>query len=84
LINIYDTAIDEKFNGYNSSDIDNPIFQLYREDELGDQNVEQEPVDTDAAAITIDEIESDAYDELLHVEPILHRDGQLLRACVTG
>jgi len=84
LINIYDTAIDEKFNGNNLGDIDNPIFQLYREDKLGDQNVEQEPVDTDAVAITIDEIESDAYDQLLHVEPILHRDGQLLRARVTG
>jgi hypothetical protein len=30
--------------------------------------VEQEPVDLDAVAITIDEIESDAYDKLLHVE----------------
>jgi hypothetical protein len=35
-------------------------------------------------AIVIDEIENDAYDELLLIEPMLQRDNQLVRARIIG
>jgi len=68
----YDKAIEEKFEM--NSESSNVYLPLYREDEEP-EDIEQEPMDNDAAAIVIDEISNDAYDELLHVKPILHRDG---------
>jgi len=79
---VYDKEIEEKFRLNTDSNITS--FQLYREDEDIDNEPEQEPIDPDATALIIDEIDNDAYDELLYVEPILHRDGQQIRARVTG
>jgi len=82
LVEVYDKEIEEKFRSNTDSIITS--FQLYREDENIDNEQEQEPIDPDATALIIDEIDNDAYDELLYVEPILHRDGQQIRARVTG
>jgi len=41
-------------------------------------------IEPDSAALIIDEIDKDAYDKLLHVEPVLHRDGQMLRTRIIG
>jgi hypothetical protein len=60
-------------------------FWLYQEDKDPEHtDKEQEPVDPDAVTIVIDEIENDAYDELLLTEPMLQRDNQLIRAKVIG
>jgi len=82
LVEVYDKEIEEKFRSNTDSNITS--FQLYREDEDIDNEPEQEPIDPDATALIIDEIDNDAYDELLYVEPILHCDGQQIRARVTG
>ncbi len=65
MLATYDQEIKDKLTIHNEVN----DFRLYREDE----DIEQELVDTDAAAIIIDEIENDAYDELLLTEPILQR-----------
>jgi hypothetical protein len=88
LIATYDKAIYEKLDHTLNLDInldaDTPKFQLYREDEIEDEDFEQELIEPEATALTVDEIENDAYDEILHVEPVIHRDGQMLRACIIG
>ena len=81
LMEVYDKEIEEKCP---NTDSNITSFQLYREDEDIDNEPEQEPIDPDTTALIIDEIDNDAYDELLYVEPILHRDGQQIRARVTG
>jgi hypothetical protein len=82
LISKYDKAINEKFETQDSLPQE-VAFNLYREDEHEDDNDDyQELIEPDAVAPIIDEIENDAYDDLLHVEPVLHRDGQLLRAWI--
>jgi hypothetical protein len=76
-LSVYDTAIHEKLLLLDDS---SPAFRLLREDEPPEDEIEQEPVDFNATAPIIDEIEADAYDELLHVKPVLHRDGQMIRS----
>ncbi len=81
MITSYERAIEETL-GDNTDD--SLTFQLYREDEIDQDDFEQDLVEPDAAAAVIDEIEADAFDELLLVEPVLQRDGQMLRARITG
>jgi hypothetical protein len=81
IITSYERAIEETL-GVNMDD--SLTFQLYRENEIVQDDFEQDLIEPDAAAAVIDEIEADAFDELLHVEPVLHRDGQMLRAHITG
>jgi hypothetical protein len=81
MLAIYDKEISEKLTVRNEAN----DFKLYREDEDPEEiDEEQEPVDPNAMAIVIDEIENDAYDELLLVEPMLQRDNQLVRARIIG
>jgi len=81
MLAAYDKAIDDKLNATETSYSD---LRLYREDDIKDDDIEPELMDPNAAALVIDEIESDAYDELLYVEPVLHKDGQMIRARIIG
>jgi hypothetical protein len=64
---------------------DSPTFNLYREDEdPQDLDLEQELFDPDATQSDVDNIDNKAFDDLLLTEPVLHRDGQLIRAKVMG
>jgi hypothetical protein len=64
---------------------DSPTFNLYKEDEdPQDLDFEQELFDPDAAQVDVDDIDNEVFDELLLNEPVLHRDGQLIRAKVMG
>jgi len=58
LMEVYDKEIEEKFRPNTDSNITS--FQLYREDEDIDNEPEQEPIDPDATALIIDEIDNDA------------------------
>jgi len=52
---------------------------LYREDEnLGDN--EDQPFETEAQAPNEADVETDAHDKLLLTEPLLKKDGFLVRA----
>jgi hypothetical protein len=65
---------------------DNPEipFMLYRENmQLEDMEVD-EPIQPETSVQEIDDIELDAYDELLLTEPLLEKDGELVRAKITG
>ncbi len=87
LLNAYDLEVNDKLGAPIDNDIYNSAnsFRLYREDEDSSYlEDEQELFDTEAAAIIIDEIDNDAYDELLLTEPLLQRDGQLIKAKITG
>jgi len=81
LIAVYDTTIQEKFdvNVHQDSIESNLSFRLYCEDELRTDDFEQELIEPDSTAPIIDEIANDAYDELLHVEQMIHCDGEKLR-----
>jgi len=57
---------------------------LYREDEDPKDIDESRPTFPEAQNVEIDDIETDAYDELLMTEPMLLRDGNLSRAQVIG
>jgi hypothetical protein len=74
-------AFDKLINENNKNDSPRTSLHLYREDEIIDEdfNQDQELIEPESAALIIDEIQADAYDELLYVEPVLHRDGQMLR-----
>jgi hypothetical protein len=81
MLTIYERELKEELTTNNEAN----DFMLYREDEDPKQmDDEQEPVDPGATTIVIDEIENDAYDELLLTEPLLQRDNQLVRARVIG
>jgi len=87
LIFIYDKATNEKLGHTveGLSEESNIAFNLYREDEYEDDDMAgQDPIEPDAVAPIIDVIAHDAYDELFHVEPVFHRDGQMLRARIIG
>ena len=87
LLNAYDLEVNDKLGAPIDNDIYNSAnsFRLYREDEDSSYlEDEQELFDPEAAAIIIDEIDNDAYDELLLTEPLLQRDGQLIKAKITG
>jgi len=86
LIAVYDKSIQEKFdvNVHQDSTESNLSFRLYHEDELETDDFEQELIEPDSTAPIIDEIANDAYDELLHVEPMIHHDGQKLRTRIVG
>jgi len=59
-------------------------FLLYRYD-LYDLDIEDdELIQPDASIPNTEEIEVDTYDELLLVEPLLEKDGELIRAKITG
>lgn len=58
-------------------------LQLYREDEdHGD--VVDAPFEPEAIPPEVEDIEVDAYDELLLTEPLLEKDGVLIRAKITS
>jgi len=61
-----------------------PLLKLYRQDEDEDDQFEQEPIEPDSLSLDIDEVEADAYDELLLTEPLLPRDGVMTRAKIIG
>jgi hypothetical protein len=64
---------------------DSPTFKLYKEDgDPQDLDFEQELFDPNAAQVDVDDIDNEVFDELLLTEPVLHRDGQLIRAKVMG
>jgi hypothetical protein len=41
-------------------------------------------MEPDSSSLDIDEIEADAYDELLLTEPLLPKDGVMVRAKIIG
>ncbi len=75
-----DTSLEVKLRS------DNPEipFILYRENmQLEDMEVD-EPIQPETSVQEVDDIELDAYDELLLTEPLLEKDGELIRAKITG
>jgi hypothetical protein len=78
----FDNAVHEKLqqehHGMSSQ------LKLYRQDENEDDQFEQEPMEPDSSPLDIDEIEADAYDELLLTEPLLPNDGVMVRAKIIG
>ncbi len=71
-----DQIIAEKIDAYTD---ELAHFQLLREDEET-HNDDDDLKQPEAKAPNIDDIEADAYDELLLTEPLLMREGQLTRA----
>jgi hypothetical protein len=68
-----------------SSAITSTKFKLYKEDADPEVSIPyQELAEPDAAQHDIDDINTSAFDKLLLTEPVLKRDGQLLKAKITG
>ena len=64
---------------------DNPeLFLLYREGLYQQDTEPDQPVEPEASAQELESIETDTYDELLLVEPLLEKDGELFRAKIIG
>jgi len=59
-------------------------FSLYREDENPSQEDSVDPVEPEVQAPKIGDIEQDAFDELLLMEPTLIREGILEKAKIVG
>ncbi len=59
-------------------------FQLHCADLQEEDNLDNDLIQPEASLPNEDNIEADAYDELLLVEPLLERDGELVRAKITG
>jgi hypothetical protein len=76
----FDTIILEKLNA--SNDLA-PDFHLYREDKDPDA-IDDELVGPEAQSPEIDNIEVDAYDEILLTQPLLMKDGTICRAKILG
>ncbi len=81
LLSAYDTIILERMNTDEEPEIE---FQLYREDEEPTDNEEDELAEPNAQALKVDNIEADTYDEILHTQPILMKDGTMTRAKIIG
>jgi hypothetical protein len=78
----FDNAVHEKLKQEHQGM--SPQLRLYRQDEDEDDQFEQEPMEPDSSSLDIDEIEADAYDELLLTEPLLPKDGVMVRAKIIG
>ncbi len=76
----FNQTIEDKLG---DADLEPVALKLYREDKDIDSD-EDEPFDPQAQAIEISDVEIDAYDELLLSEPILERDGEMMRAQIIG
>jgi hypothetical protein len=58
------------------------VFQLYREYRYEEDIEPDQPLEPQAMSPEIEDIETDSYDELLLTEPLLEKDGVLVRAKV--
>ncbi len=58
--------------------------RIYREDEVGNDDINDALIEPECQTQEVDEIEADAYDELLLTEPLLMKDGELTHATVIG
>lgn len=78
----YDQFINDKLN-HDPAVVEN--LQLYRQDEDDDHDFDEIAlVEPEASQPDASDVEQDAYDELLLTEPLLHRDGQPLKAKIVG
>jgi hypothetical protein len=77
----YDDTIRTKLDAYQD---ELAHVQMYREDEDMDDDLDDALNDPEQKAPEVDDIEADAYDELLLTEPLLLRDGQLTRVTIIG
>jgi hypothetical protein len=75
--------LDQALNDNVKSD-NQEAFLLYHNDRYEEDIEEDEPIEPDAQAPDIEDIETNAYDELLLVKPLLEKDGELIRAKITG
>jgi hypothetical protein len=86
IIENYEEKLVTKINQVQGTAINDSLsFNLYIEDENPEElNEGQELFEPEAAQIDVDDIDNDVFDELLLTKPVLHQDGQLLRAKVAG
>jgi len=80
-LNEFDQSIEQKF--YEGGPVISD-FSLYREDEEPFQEEICEPIEPNAQAIDVGEVEQDAFDELLLTEPTLIKDGMTEKAKIVG